>query len=109
GAFGIVFGANVPHARALMRRKNREPDSVPRQQVQTFQIDGSFRQPHAFRLASKAMLEVGDAPADLRDFVLRGGEWKDDVVVDLSDRRAMAAKSLHADAIGVDDFPIAQG
>ncbi len=91
---------------ALVGRKNREQDAILRQQIQRFDIHRGFRKPHAFGLASEAMLEVGNAPADLRHPVARIGQGHDDVVVDLGHGRAMAAIAQHALPVGIADHAI---
>ncbi len=72
GQSGLQGGLRaLANAGALVGRKDGEEDAVLGQQVQGLAIDSGFRQPHAFRLAAEAMLEVGDAPADLGDAVAR--------------------------------------
>ena len=66
-------------------------------------VDGGLGQPHALGAAAEAVLEVGDAPANLRDGVAPAGQRQDDVVVDLRDGRAVAAVALRAGAVGVQD------
>ncbi len=87
--------------RALVRRQDGEADSMTRQQIQRLQIDRRLRQPHAFRLAAVAVLEVGNAPHDLRFAVPCRGKRHDDVVVGLRHGRAVSAKLPLAQAVGI--------
>ena len=96
-------------ARALVRRKDGEEDTLGGHHVEDFAADGGLGEPHAFGAAAEAVYEVGDAPADLGDGVAAAGERHDDVVVNLRDRRAVAAVTLGAGAIGVEDHAIGTG
>ena len=98
-----TFCSKRPDARALVRRQDREEDAGLRQQLQRFGVHGRFRQPHAFRPASKAMLEIRHAPHDLRTLVARRRQRHDDVVVHLGHRRAVTAKKLTAFHICFED------
>ena len=69
-------------------------------------VDGGLGQPHALGLAAEAVLEVGDAPADLRERVAPAGQRHDDVVVDLRHGRAVAAVALAAAAFAVQNHAI---
>ena len=77
-----------------MRREDGELDALLGQEVEDGAGDGGFGEPHAFGLAAEAVLEVGDAPADLGAGVALVGERHDDVVVDLRERGAVAAVAL---------------
>ncbi len=90
-------------ARALVRGEEDEADIVLGEEVEGFGIDGGFGEPHAFRHAAEAVLEVSDAPANLRDAVAGGGEGHDEVVVGLGHGRSVAGKAGLAAPIGMDD------
>src|SRR2546423_639127 len=60
------LAARGPHPPALVRRQHGEPDALFVERLQRAQVGSGLRQPHAFRLASKPVPEVADAPADLR-------------------------------------------
>ena len=79
------------------------------QQVEDVAADGGFGEPHAFGAAAEAVLEVGDAPADLGEGVAPAGERHDDVVVDLRDGRAVAAVAMRAGLVGVEDHAVGAG
>ena len=63
-------------------------------------------QPHALGRGAKAALVVGDAPADLRDAVARAGQRQNHVVVDLRHGRAVAAVTLAAAALAVQNHAV---
>ncbi len=65
--------------------------------------DGGLGQPHAFRQASKAGFEVADAPAHLRFLVTAVGQRHDDVVIGLSDGRAVSGETLLAGTVGFEN------
>ena len=75
-------------------------------QVEHGAVDGGLGQPHAFGPAAEAVLEVGDAPADLGERVALAGERHDDVVVDLRHGGAVAAVALGAGVVGVEDHAV---
>src|SRR5690242_3784803 len=58
--------ADSAEAPCLVRGQNCELDSELGHDVERLQIDGSLRQPHAFRFSLKARLEIANAPVDLR-------------------------------------------
>ena len=72
-------------------------------------VDGGLGEPHAFGLAAEAVLEVGDAPADLGEGVAGAGERHDDVVVDLGEGGAVAAEADGAGAVGLLDHVVGAG
>ena len=76
-----------------MGREDGELDSFGGHHVQHAAVDGGLGQPHAFGPAAEAVLEVGDAPADLRDGVAPAGQRQDDVVVDLRDAPSRGRRS----------------
>ena len=78
-------------------------------EVEHAAVDGGLGEPHAFGLAAEAVLEVGDAPADLGEGVALAGERHDDVVVDLRDGGAVAAVALRAGLVGVEDHAVGAG
>ncbi len=98
-----------PDAGALVWGEDGELDALLRHEVEDPAADGGLGEPHAFGLAAEAVLEVGDAPADLGAGVALVGERHDDVVVDLRDGRAVAAVALGAGAVGVEDHAIGAG
>src|ERR1700733_9661585 len=85
----------------LARRKNRELDPVLRQHLESFGIDRGFRQPHSFRLAAKARLEIANTPLYLRDFVSPVGQRQNHVVVTLRNRRAVSRKAFLTQLVGL--------
>ena len=91
---------------ALVGGEDSELDALGGHQVEHAAVDGGFGEPHAFGTAAEAVFEVGDAPADLGDGVAAAGERHDDVVVDLGERGAVAAVTLGAGAVGVEDHAI---
>src|SRR5690349_10259231 len=74
-----VARAPLAHAFCLPRRKKGELDPVGGQNLQSFHIDRGFWQPHAFRRAPEAILEIPNAPLDLRSFVARVGQRQNHV------------------------------
>ncbi len=94
------------HPRALARRKHREQNAVLRQQLQRLAVHRRLRQPHAFRLAPEARLEIGDAPANLRRPVAGRGQRHDHVVVNLRHRRPVAAEAKLAPPVRFEDMVI---
>ncbi len=97
GCFGRFCGrgfGQVTDAGALRGCEDGELDALLRHEVEHAAVDGGFGEPHAFGSATEAVLEVGDAPADLGDGVAAAGERHDDVVVDLGDGGAVSAVAL---------------
>ena len=78
-------------------------DAVLDQHLQGLQVSGRFRQPHAFRPATEAALEIADAPDDLGLPVALVGQRHDHVGVDLGQRRTVAAVAGGADLVGVEN------
>ncbi len=74
------------------------------QDFQRLQIDGGLRKPHALRIAPKTVLEIANAPADLRDPIARVGQRQDHMVVTLCDGGAVSGKTFAAFEVG---FPYA--
>src|SRR5262249_50227108 len=106
-------GDLVPLARAqrapsprLAWREDRERDAGRRQHLERFDIDGSFRQPHAFGSAAEAMTEIGDAPGNLRFLVVSARQRHDQVVVNLRQRIAVAPAPQAALPIALYDPPV---
>ena len=56
------------------------------QNFKRFYIYGNFRQPHALRITMETVLEIPYSPEDLRVFITRVRQGKDDVVVGLGQR-----------------------
>src|SRR6266850_1629462 len=82
--------------------QDREFDASLGQYLQGFQIRSRFRKPHAFREPAEAKLEVADTPCHLRLFVTAIGQGHDDVVIRLSESRAMAGEALLAGTVGLE-------
>jgi hypothetical protein len=93
-------------AGALVGREDGELDALGGEEVEDAAVDGGLGEPHAFGFAAEAVLEVGDAPADLGEGVAAAGERHDDVVVDLRDGGAVAAVALRAGLVGVEDHAV---
>src|SRR5258708_1601989 len=84
----------------LPGRKNRKLDSMLGQDFQRLQIHRCLGQPHAFRVPAKAILEIANAPAHLRDLIACAGQRQDHVVVTLRDGGAVSGKTLAAFQVG---------
>jgi hypothetical protein len=95
----------VPRRR-LTGGENGVDDVVLGQHLQGLHIDGRLRQPHPLRLAAEAVHEIAYAPDHLVFFVARTGQGHDDMVVGLSQGRAVPVEELHALPVGVDDPPV---
>ena len=95
--------------RALVRRQDRKLDPKLRHHLQALQIDGGFRQPHPFRQAFKARLEVSDAPIDLRVAIMVVRQWQNHVVISLGDPGSMPGEAFPAESVGVQDRVIDLG
>src|SRR6185295_3279068 len=93
------LAARRPHARTLSLRQDGEAQAVLGEDLEALEIDGRLRQPHPFRRAAEAVLEVAEPPDHLCAFVARVAERQDGVPVGLSDRRAMAGEALEALAV----------
>ena len=102
-------GWDAADAGALVGREDGELDALGGHQVEDVAVDGGLGEPHAFGPAAEAVLEVGDAPADLGEGVAAAGERHDDVVVDLRDGGAVAAVALRAGLVGVEDHAVGAG
>ncbi len=96
-------------AGALVGREDGELDALGRQQIEHAAVDGGLRQPHALGAAAEAVLEIGDAPADLGESVAPAGQRHDDVVVNLGDGGAVTAVAQGAGAVRVQDHAIGAG
>ena len=66
--------ADFADAGALGGGEDGELDALLGEEVEDVAVDGGLGEPHAFGLAAEAVLEVGDAPADLGEGVARG--WR---------------------------------
>ncbi len=100
-------GGDPADVLALVGGEDGELDAFLGHEVEDLAIDGGFGEPHAFGFAAEAMLEVGDAPADLGAGVALGGEGHDDVVVDLGDSGAVAAVASGGVEVGIEDHAVA--
>ncbi len=117
GPAGHLRMASVPGAVVASGRtrahwcggEDGELDAFLRHEVEDVAVDGGLGEPHAFGLAAEAVLEVGDAPADLGEGVALVGERHDDVVVDLGHGGAVAAVALRAGLVGVEDHAVGAG
>src|SRR5260221_14488586 len=74
---GPLLLADLPPPRSLLRLENGEADPLLRQRFQGVDVDGGLGEPHPFRLAAEAMLEVAYSPTHLRALVACIGEGKD--------------------------------
>ena len=72
-----------------------------RERFERGRVGRRLRQPHALGFGAKAVLVVGDAPADLRVPIARIGQRQNHVVVALRHGRAVAAVTLAAAALAV--------
>ncbi len=80
-----------------------EAETLGRHDVQGLQVHRGLRQPHAFRLAAEAMLEIPETPDHLGDFVAPGGQRHDHVAVGLGQGRAVTGETLPALAVRFQD------
>ena len=95
--------AQLAYAFHLMGRENREANSEISKDVQCFEIDRGFRQPHAFRLAAEARFEIANAPEHLRVLIVPVAQRKNRMIVALRDGASMPGKSLPAFFVGVEN------
>ncbi len=94
---------------ALVRGEDGELDAFLGEQVEDLAVGGGLGEPHSLGFAAEAGLEVGDAPANLGASVALIRQRHDDVVVDLGDGRSMAAVTMGAGQVGVEDHAIGAG
>ena len=92
-----------------MGGEDGELDALLGEEIEDGAGDGGLGEPHAFGLAAEAVLEVGDAPADLGAGVALGCERHDDVVVDLGEGGAVVGVEAGAGLVGVLDHAIGAG
>ena len=93
----------------LMGREDGERRSGLRHQIEGFQIDRGFGQPHAFGQTAEAADEIFEAPADLGLLVAAVGERHDHVVIGLRHGRSVAGELFLALPVGVDEAAISVG
>ena len=79
----IRFAGIERLAGGLPGSQDRELDASLGHDRQRLGVHGCLGKPHTLRLAAEAMLEVGDAPNDLGDFIGARGQRHDDMVVGL--------------------------
>jgi hypothetical protein len=89
----------------LARREEGEADALLGHQIQGFQVDGRFGEPHALGLSTEAMFEVLEAPQDLGALVGPRGQGHDHVVEGLGQGRAVSPAQLPALLVRLDDGP----
>ena len=95
--FGI---AKLAELVCLRGGENRKLDARLDEFHNRFKVDGGFGEPHRFGHATEMELEIFDAPADLRAFVLLARERHDDVVVHLGDGVAVSVQAFGAAFVG---------
>src|SRR2546423_10889718 len=83
-----MTAAALANSLRLTRREYRELDALSREHLQSVDVDGGFRKPHAFGEPAKSVLEVLNAPFDLRLPIAGVRERQNHVVVSLRDRGA---------------------
>ena len=93
----------------LMRRQDREADAVLGHDVEGLEIDSSLGEPHAFRVATEALLEIANAPAHLGDFVATARERHDQMIVNLRQRRAVSTEALARLTVSVENRGVGLG
>ena len=104
-----VFPGPVAEALRLVRRQDGELDPQRAQDLQGLHVHGQFRQPQPFGIAVEAVLEIANAPENLRVLMARAGQRQDEVVVGLRQRRSVAGEQLHALAVGFQDALVGPG
>ena len=98
-----------PHRLRLVRREDREQDSVLGQQVERVEVDCRLGEPHPLGLPAEAALEVADTPEDLRLLVAPVRQRHDHVVVRLRESGAVAGEALAARDVGREDLRVGFG
>ena len=74
--------------------QNRETNAQVGKCLQGVQVHAGFWQPHAFRKATEAMLEITNSPQNLRVFISCRSQRQNHVVVSLGECRAVTGKGL---------------
>src|SRR5262249_53429433 len=74
--------------------------------LQCLEIDSRLGQPHPFRLSSKPMLKVSEAPLDLGLLVPPSCQRQNQMIVSLRDGRSVSSKRLRTFGIGLHDRSI---
>ena len=92
-----------------MGGEDREPDPLPGQDLEGFQVHGGLREPEALRRPPEAVREVLDPPAHLRFLVPGVGQGKDDVVVPLRQGGAVSGEPLAAFPVAFEDGVVHRG
>ncbi len=77
----------------LVGREDREPDPLLGQDVEALEIGRGLGEPHPLGPPAEPVLEVANAPGDLRPAIAAVRERQDHVVVHLRDGGAMAGES----------------
>src|SRR5579884_667429 len=105
----VTSASDPPHLACLMRSQDRVFDPQFGKDVESLNIRGSLRQPHAFGVAAEAMLKIANAPYDLRALVAAVRQRQDYVVVGLRNRRTVTRKRLLAFTISIQDRLVGLG
>src|SRR3970282_413854 len=79
---------DAPHSSGLVGCENGESYSELREDLQSLQIHGGLRQPHALRRAPETPFKISNAPEHLGMAVASIGEGKNHVMIGLGQRRA---------------------
>ena len=98
--------ADLLNPACLARRKDRETDSEIGEDFQSLGIHRSFRQPHPFRTATEALLEIAYAPEHLCVAIGAIRQRQNHVVVGLRNGIAVSGEALLARAIRVENLPV---
>ena len=105
----LILSGDGADAGALVGGEDGELDALLGEEIEDGAGDGGLGEPHALGPAAEAVLEVGDAPADLGAGVALGGQRHDDVVVDLGERGAVVGVEGGAGLVGVLNHAVGAG
>ncbi len=103
---GLAVFFNRANPLALVRSQHGESNPICSEGFEGRVVGRGFRQPHAFRRRAKAILVVGDSPADLRGAVASVGQRQNHVVVNLRHGRTVPAVTLAAAALAIKNHAI---
>ena len=87
----------------LVGCQNGKCDAVLGECLEGIGADRRFGQPHALRFAPVVMHKISHAPGHLSAAVARGGQWHDEMTVDLGNGGAMPTETLAALVVGCND------
>ena len=99
----------VAHTLGLVRRQDGELDPQRAENLERLHVHGQLWQPQPFGIAVEAVLEIANAPQDLRVLMAGTGQRQDDVVVRLRQRRSVAGEQLQALAVGFQNALVGAG